>query len=320
MRSETQDSVRAQAITWHVRLRDGDDETWDAFAQWLAEDPSHAAAYDLIEDADLAIEPLLPEIIFSEAANDAEAPTGRSRPLFRRWGLVAGALAASIVAAVAIVPLFASSRYDVVTAPGQRRVVALDAATQVELNGATRMTFDRSNPRFAALGAGEALIRVRHDSARPFRLEVGSDRIEDVGTVFNVVRDAGEVRVAVAEGRVVYNPGTGGVPLNAGQALVYRAGAGTVRVVSVPVNAVGAWLNGRLVYAGEPMSQVAADLGRSLGIHIAVAPSIADRPFSGAIVLDGSGIAQLGRLSLALNVALEPAPDGWTMKPLDSAK
>jgi transmembrane sensor len=205
------------------------------------------------------------------------------------------------------------------TAPGQRQTVALDATTQVLLNGATRMRFDRHNPRFAALVSGEALFRVRHDDARPFTLEIGNHRIQDVGTVFNVVRNSGEVRVAVAEGKVVYRTAAAqGIPLEAGQALWARSDSGLVRLSTAPAASVGAWERGRLVYSGEPLSQVAADLGRSLGVRIAVAPAIEARPFSGAIVLDGAGPGQLERLKLALNVNLVAGPAGWTMQPLDA--
>ena len=127
------------------------------------------------------------------------------------------------------------------------------------------------------------------------------------------------MRVAVAEGRVVYNPKGNAIALDAGQALVDRAGSDTVRVTHVPVDAVGSWQDGRLVYSNAPLSRVAADLARALGIRIAIAPAIANRPFSGAIALDGSGPEQLERLKLALNVALETGPDGWTMKPIDGA-
>lgn len=319
MAPEAQDSVRARAIEWHIRLRDGDGEVWDAFADWLAEDPHHAQVYDEIERTDLAIDPLLADVTFREAANDTDGPLETPARPVRRWGLVGGALAASIAVAVVLAPQLASDRYEVATRAGERHMVALDPATQVILNGSTRMTFDRNDARFASLAEGEALFRVRHDDANPFRLEVGDNIVEDAGTVFNVVHEGGEVRVAVAEGRVVYNPKGNAIALDAGQALVDRAGSDTVRVTHVPVDAVGSWQDGRLVYSNAPLSRVAADLGRALGIRIAVAPTIANRPFSGAIALDGSGPEQLERLKPALNVALETGPDGWTMKPIDGA-
>ena len=319
MSREAQDDIRARAIEWHIRLRDGDDATWEAFAGWLAEDVRHAEAYDAVESADQAIDPLLPHVVIREAANDQGEPV--QPPARRRWGrgLIGGTIAASVAAAVLLFSGQASSRYDVVTAPGERRVVALDAATEVTLNGGTRMTFDRDDPRFASLASGEALFRVRHDVRNPFRLEVGGNVVEDAGTVFNVVHERNEVRVAVAEGKIVYNPGAGAVSLDAGQSLVDRGGAARVKLDDVPVAAVGSWKTGSFIYAAAPLSRVADELSRALGVRIAAAPSIADRPFSGTITLDGSGTGQLRRLSPALNVAIEEGPDGWIMRPAGSA-
>lgn len=318
MSREAKDSIGARAIEWHVRLRDGDDATWEAFAEWLADDARHAEAYDAVEATDQAIDPLLPHVVIREAANDLDEPV--QPPARRRWrqGLVGGTIAASVAAAVLLFSSPAPSRYDVVTAPGERQVVALDAATEVTLNGATRMTFDRNDPRFASLASGEALFRVRHDVRNPFRLEVGANIVEDAGTIFNVVHERGEVRVAVAEGKIVYNPGARAVSLDAGQSLVDR-GVKDVKVIDVPIAAVGSWKTGSLVYAGAPLSSVAEELSRALGVRIAAAPSIADRPFSGTITLDGSGAGQLRRLGPALNVAVEERPDGWIMRPAGSA-
>ncbi|WP_158298814.1 FecR family protein [Sphingomonas psychrotolerans] len=323
MSSETSESIEARAIEWHIRLRDGDDAIWEEFAEWLAENPCHAAAYDAIEQADLALDPLLPHVVIREAANDSEHHVEAEPELPARggwrWGLAGGTLAASIAAAFLLLSQAGSSRYEVATRPGERQVVQLDPATQVTLNGATRMTFDRENPRFASLAKGEALFQVRHDSARPFRLEVGDNIVEDAGTVFNVVHETDEVRVAVAEGKVVYNPGRGAVPLDAGQALVDRGASESVAVTPIPVERVGSWKTGSLVYSVAPLSRVAADLSRAMDVPITVASGLADRPFSGTIMLDGSGSEQLRRLQLALNVHLDKGPGGWVMKPAGSA-
>lgn len=311
------DGIIAQAIEWHIRLRDGDDATWDGFADWLAVDSRHGEAYDTIEEADLAIETLLPEIVFRQAVNDTEEPERHRR---RGWLAAGGALAASLVLAVTLSSRFRQDHYEVATSAGGHQIVTLDPGTRITLNGATRMEFDRKDARFASLIAGEALFHVAHDADRPFRLQVGDDVIEDAGTVFNVIRDPSALSVSVAEGRVIYNPGPHAVPLNPGQGLVARTADAVIRVETVARDSVGAWQRGQLIYAGQPLSQVAADLSRSLGTPIAVAPELAGRPFHGTIALDGDSPAQRRRLQFALAVTIEAGPDGWIMKPSHDGK
>lgn len=312
-------SVQARAIQWHLKLRDADEATWEAFAAWLAQDASHARAYDEVERLDETLESLLPGVEFQRAAAPTPNPRRTSRWRWPRVGYYGAALAASLAAIIVFAPRFLTDRYEVVTGPGQHLSVMLDATTEVSLNGATRVTLDHRNVRFAAVLSGEALFRVRHDSAKPFRVLVGENRIEDVGTVFDVVRETGEIRVSVAEGEVVYQARGHEVPLSGGQGVLDATGSAGLRLTATPAAAVGAWQEGHLVYSGEPLSQVAADLARSLGVRIAVDPAIARRSFSGAIVLSGTGTgaAELHRLQPVLNVALEENADGWTLTPID---
>jgi transmembrane sensor len=319
------DVIQMRAIEWHVRLRDGTAEDWEAFSAWLAEDAGHGHAYDLVEASDLAIEPLLPHIVFREAANDGEITQGDIPedvpPLWRRRWFAGGlVVAASIAAAMLVLPSFMTDRYEVRTAAGEQRTVALDGATRVILNGATTMQFDRKDPRFASLVEGEALFHVRHDEANPFTLHVGANRVRDVGTVFNVVKSADGIRLAVSEGKVLFNPDAENVSLSAGQALVDSAKGSQIRVEQVPTDAVGAWQRGHLVYTGAPLSQVAADLERALGLHIAVDPGIANRAVSGSIALDGTQAVQIERLNHALDVSITVGPGGWIMKPVSGGR
>ena len=143
---------------------------------------------------------------------------------------------------------------------------------------------------------------------------MGGNEIENAGTIFNVVRDDDEVRVAVARGKIIYNPRSAAIALGSGEQLLDRADAGPLLTRVMP-ETVGSWKTGRLIYTNAALSQVAADLGRSLGVSIAVAPTIEDRAFSGTIALDGTGPRQLARLGPALNVDFASEGTGWVMKP-----
>ena len=317
-----QDQIRTRAIEWHVRLRDGDGAEWEAFSDWLAEDIRHGEAYDRVEASDQDIEHILPSLVFREAANDGGAVENENavRPAWTRRWVVGGLVAAASVAAVMFVlPSVGTDRYSVQTATGEKRTVTLDPQTRVVMNGGTTVQFDRNDPRFASLVTGEAMFHVRHDEAKPFTLHVGENLVRDVGTVFNVVRSAGGIRVAVSEGKVIYNPDAERVALNPGQALFAPAGSANIRVENVSRDAVGAWEQGRFIYDGEPLSQVAADLERSLGVKISVDATIANRAVSGSIVLDGKGPSQIERLKYALDVSIITGPAGWAMKPAAGA-
>jgi transmembrane sensor len=58
--TETASDLTQTALSWHIRLRDGGDADWAAFADWLAEHPDHGAAYAEVEAMDLALEPACP--------------------------------------------------------------------------------------------------------------------------------------------------------------------------------------------------------------------------------------------------------------------
>lgn len=306
-------SIETAAIAWHLRLANGDAATWEAFVAWLEADAGHAAAYDAVALADAALAELPAAAPALGVVTPIARQTSRWRPV--RWT----AIAASIAVAV-IVPRGGSNRYEIVTRPGEPRIVALDSATRVALNGNTRMIFDRHDARFSRLESGEALFEVRHDPQRRFVVEVGDDRIEDLGTTFNVTRDGGEVRVAVASGSIVYNPAAEAVRLRAGQALVDSVGDTHVRVAIVDARAVGGWQRGQLRYDAEPLGRVAADLARAVGVPIGVTPELASRPFSGTLIVDRSGPAQLARLAPVLQVQARATRQGWTFERLEDVR
>lgn len=320
MNPDVNASARAEAIEWHIRLRDGDDADWEAFETWLGQDDAHPRAYREIEDMDLALDPLLPSIDFRIAANDCEdqplAPAETRRAIGTQWWVMfGGAVAASIAALLLFTPLLQSDRYHIATGAGETRVVMLEGGSRITLNGLTEMTFSRTDPRFASLAEGEALFVIRHDDNRPFRLEVGDSLIEDAGTIFDVAHDGRGLRVAVAEGKVIYNPAREATTLVAGQQLQRDAAGAAVQVTSIPSNAVGSWQRGQLVLRGETLSDAAADFGRATGTRIEVAPEIAQRPLYGTISLAGSREERFERFSVAYDVHFEASGDGWILKP-----
>lgn len=301
---------RSEAIGWVIRLKDARDHDWDDFTLWLEADPGHSVAYAEAALADVDLEPELARALpgLQVAAND-DYPMRRRSAVSRKWAGGFGLAIAAAAAVFMISPNLSTSRYVVATAAGEHRAIDLGAGSQIALNGSSRITLDHKDRRFASLETGEATFAIQHDPSAPFRLQLGSNQVQDVGTVFNVVRIADDVRVEVAEGEILYNPDGGATSLKSGQTL--HDTASQVIVGKVDPAAVGVWRKGRLIYRAAPLSTVAADLARNLGTPVQVDRAIAARAFTGSIEIDRNQPRFFARLQTLLGVTIVHRSNGW---------
>lgn len=303
-------TIREQALHWATRTGDPGFHDWEAFAQWLEQDPAHARAYDevcaAVADAAELVSAALP-------ANDdtvvEDAPAlGRARAGW--WG---GALAASLalLAGLGYWQGHRHDRYSVETAAGQMQSVALGAGSRVDLAGGTRIELDRNFPRYARLERGQALFTVHHDAENPFRVMVGEDTLLDVGTVFDVRRDDGAMSVAVAEGAVQFDPDGANVRVSSGQVL-RKSHAGMLALAPIAGMQVGEWREGRLTFAAASLKDVAADLTRASGLAFAAAPDSGGQAITGSILIDPvrKDPRMLGRL---LGVSVRQEAGRWVI-------
>ena len=291
--------IREAAVGWVTAQADPAFADWDGFLAWLEADPAHASAYEAVLAAGDAADPVLRALPVADPV-----PTPARRPIWRRQA-TGGWLAAGIVGAIGLG--YANLRpapFVIETGPGEHRTVTLDTAT-IALNGDTRLVLDHRNPHRATLDRGEALFDVKHDEAHPFAVKVGDDEVQDVGTRFDITRDPAGTRVAVAEGMVVYNPKAEAVRLGPGQTLDARQAAGELRVATAATSDIGSWREDRLSYRQAPLSVVAADLARGLGLPIDAAPDVADKPFTGVLAYGGDKTQFLDRLGPLLDVGVK---------------
>ena len=272
--------VREQAASWIVGLEEGlsEQQTLELKA-WLAEDPAHRAAFVQMAKQWDNFDAL------AELATILPLETASSR---RNRFALAGALVATVAAcAIAAVLYFdrqaavptvevaqtiaqaLETNHDFQTSVGQQLTSKLPDGSSVSLNTDTALTVEFSDAeRLIILDRGEASFDVAHDATRPFRVKAGDHTVQALGTVFDVRRQEGSrVRVTVSEGVVkVSNPADSSheaVLVRAGQ--VADLGEVTARVVRVDpsrLDAAQAWQRGVLIYEGQTLEDVVADISR----------------------------------------------------------
>ncbi|MCT2560190.1 FecR domain-containing protein [Tsuneonella sp. YG55] len=308
------DRTRAEAIDWHLRLEHGGEDDWHSFTEWLEADPAHSRAYDSVANAEGELDAVLRHAEFPAPmpASDTVEPV---ESMGRNLWLRRAAIAASIVIVGALTFQIAqpASTYSIATGPGETREIALADGGTISLNGNSEVILDRDDTRSVELAVGEARFEVTHDARVPFTVTVGANRLVDIGTVFNVSRDANLLRVGVAEGAVRFEGS--GHSLRLGPGDVLRARGDSIKTTSAPAEAIGSWTGGTLVYDDAPIADVAADVGRAVGVRIAVDPAIGSRNFSGVLQTRGGAQMVRGRMGPVLGVRIEDTTGGWTLKP-----
>jgi transmembrane sensor len=309
------DAIEQRALAWHLRLRDADAVEWEEFTAWLVQDPAHNDAYEAVALRDAQLDEVLAQASFPEPATNApsDEPDEQTAPPNRmRWL----ALAASVALALFLAIQFLAPRadpYAIETEPGETRTIALADGGTIVVNGGSHIVLDRKDKRIAELVRGEAHFTVVHDAADPFVVTIGESRLVDIGTVFNVVREGEDLRVAVAEGAVRYE-GQESVELAAGQAM-HRMADGRIAVTRRQASAIGGWVDGTLVYDQAPLADVAADITRTTGIAVDLAPGLEQRRFSGDIQIRGDRAALRDRVAAVLGLAVDANEAGWTVRP-----
>jgi len=315
-----------QAIAWHLRLKDADENAWIEFAEWLDADPAHNVAYETVTDRDADMSTVLEKATFpfgvdhqpqAEFSNDDDSrayDVGDEGPSRNRWRW--GALAASIVVAVLFgLQMFPGwdSTYPIETAVGETRTVSLADGSEIRLNGSTRIVLDKSDARLVEIARGEARFTVEHDELDPFTVIAGEQRLVDIGTVFNVVRTDQQFRVGVAEGAVRFEGMARTVELRAGDSLA-ADNRGRIEISQRPITAIGSWADGVLVYDQAPLEQVADDLSRSIGVSLELPRRMRSNKFSGVIQTDGEREAVRARLEELIGKKIVADGTRWSVE------
>lgn len=325
-----------EAAQWVWRL---DDEnvspaTVAAYRQWLKADPRHEKAIkDFAEiwgrlDA-LAVLKHDDKLKTVRRGVD-EDELQRRVPIPLRWARY-GAVAVSLCAAVLATLIFVGPRdasldardavQSYATAVGQQRTIELADGSIVEINTNTIVDVDYSKRnRLVRLRKGEAHFEVAKNPQRPFIVEAGDKTVRAVGTVFNIyVAPDAPAEVLVTEGKVaVAKRAAATEPAKAAEILLVageslkaeRLDPQAVAVVTKKeIERALAWRKGMLVFEGEPLEKVVAELSRYTEVRfVIVDDAIRARPVGGYFRTDDVD-SILSVLEQGLSISVERRDD-----------
>ena len=195
-------------------------------------------------------------------------------------------------------PAPAAPRFYETAVGGQKKITLADGTAMI-LNTNSRVNVDfAAGRRDIHLVRGEAYFDVVHDKKRPFTVYANNYVVRDIGTAFDVhLSKAGLVEVRVTKGSVEVAPAGGRAVAGAEKGLgILIAGHDVVLgekversevVSSADMGRKLAWRQGQLIYTGQPLAEVLADISRYSDIKIELAdPALESLPVGGAFRTD----------------------------------
>lgn len=289
-KAASEQEVARMAADWWTRLRETEPsaETLARWEAWMARDERHARAFDQLN----ALGEWLRVAAASQRQEMLDEFAPRAMRARRRFHVLA--VAATLVLALLgwwgmrFVGNHGVPARHYASAVGQNRDIRLPDGTDIALGADSSLTTRYGHGRRQVdLAAGEAYFTVVHDRSRPFVVDAGSLRIEDLGTAFNVRRTGQRVGVAVTQGRVRVSSSTapdGQLELVAGQRAEYDPRSGMVHVSRLATERVAAWRHHQLEFVDEPLSMVIANVNRYSRHPVQLAdPQLGQLMFTGTV-------------------------------------
>lgn len=164
-------------------------------------------------------------------------------------------------------------QYNTITTPrgGQYRlklsdgtIAMLDAASSIRYP--VNFTGDERKVEIT----GQVYFEVVHNAAKPFRVEVKGETIEDIGTSFNVnaYNDEPDVSTTLVEGSVKVMENGHQALLKPGQQAITRAGQRSIIIKSANLDAALAWKNGYFKFEDEDLKSIMREVSRWYNVDV----------------------------------------------------
>jgi ferric-dicitrate binding protein FerR (iron transport regulator) len=205
---------------------------------------------------------------------------------------------------------------------GARVSFNLPDGTTGMLNSGSHLTYSLpfNNNRKVSL-EGEAWLEVSHDENHPFEISTGNSTLKVLGTSFNVSAYPAEnyVEVVLQKGKVEFmdNKGDEKVTMLPLERLVFHDGK-VCKSVTDPAK-YNAWTEGKLVFRGDPMDEVARRIERWYNVKVGLADTELEKYSFRATFLDDTLEEVLRCLSITSPIKYhisqrEQLPDGTYKK------
>ncbi|MCJ8202826.1 FecR domain-containing protein [Pseudomonas sp. RGM2987] len=251
-----------QALDWLILLDSPSEEQTRQFEAWLAADPRHGEAFARAQAIWNG-----PQVL--ESARQLEDQL-EPRPKATAWSRLRAHWKPLATAAVLLLGLFNFSdlplhlQADHLTIVGERQRLQLEDGSKVLLNtdSAFSSTFNERR-HVARLYKGEAFFEIRASANLPLEIDAGPVTASVSDTTFAMRYLDGVTQVQVQRGDVDLRAtrNDSHVRLSAGESI--RIGPdGFDRPVRLDPATDLAWVQGRLVFENQPLSQVLAELRR----------------------------------------------------------
>ncbi len=218
----------------------------------------------------------------------------------------------------------AASFEEVSTKPGQQATLKFWDGTKVILNSDSKLRYRRDDftgDREFYLD-GEAYFEVAHSDSRPLTIRTAQAVIKDIGTKFDVKSwtDDNQTQVTVAEGEVLVHPKSQAQNQNAivprGQYSSVKEDGSITPPSYTDIKKSIAWVEGKLVFYNEPMTNVMKQLQRKYGIKcFASDPLILSRTITATLDNRLSPHQVLDLIALSLNVTYRTSNDSVLFVP-----
>ena len=121
--------------------------------------------------------------------------------------------------------------------------------------------------------SGEAWFNVAHDAGHPFEVFAKGSTVKVLGTKFNVsaYNDDNEIEVVLEQGKVIFT--TKGlkseIEMKPSERLIFRNKKIIINKITDAYK-YSAWKEGKLVFRGDPMTEVARRIGRWYNVNVVV--------------------------------------------------